>query len=49
MKEAVIKTEKLTKRFGDFVAVSEISFEVFPGEVFGFLGAVIRDCHRCRI
>lgn len=39
MKEAVIKTEKLTKRFGDFVAVNEISFEVFPGEVFGFLGA----------
>lgn len=39
MKEAVIKTEKLSKRFGDFVAVNEISFEVFPGEVFGFLGA----------
>jgi ABC-2 type transport system ATP-binding protein len=39
MKESVIKTEKLTKRFGDFVAVNEISFEVFKGEVFGFLGA----------
>lgn len=37
--EPVIKTEKLTKRFGDFVAVSEITFEVFPGEIFGFLGA----------
>jgi len=39
MKEAVIKTEKLTKRFGDFVAANEISFEVDKGEIFGFLGA----------
>ncbi|MBL0310927.1 MAG: ABC transporter ATP-binding protein [Bacteroidetes bacterium] len=39
MKEPVIKTEKLTKRFGDFVAVNEISFETYPGEIFGFLGA----------
>lgn len=37
--ESVIKTEKLTKRFGDFVAVNEITFEVFKGEIFGFLGA----------
>ena len=35
----MIKTEKLTKRFGDFTAVSEISMEVFKGEIFGFLGA----------
>ncbi|MDP2366093.1 MAG: ABC transporter ATP-binding protein [Ignavibacteria bacterium] len=38
-KEIVIKTDKLTKQFGDFTAVSEISFEVFKGEIFGFLGA----------
>lgn len=38
-KEIVIKTDKLTKKFGDFVAVSEITFEVFKGEIFGFLGA----------
>jgi ABC-2 type transport system ATP-binding protein len=37
--EIVIKTEKLTKRFGAFTAVSEISFEVYKGEIFGFLGA----------
>ncbi len=37
--EVVIKTEKLTKKFGDFVAVSEITFEVRKGEIFGFLGA----------
>jgi ABC-2 type transport system ATP-binding protein len=35
----VIKTNKLTKRFGDFTAVNEITFEVFKGEIFGFLGA----------
>lgn len=35
----VIKTAKLTKRFGDFTAVNEITFEVYKGEIFGFLGA----------
>ena len=39
MEETVIKTEKLTKRFGDFIATNEISFEVYRGEIFGFLGA----------
>ncbi len=38
-KEIVIKTEKLTKRFGDFIATDEITFEVSKGEIFGFLGA----------
>src|SRR5690606_35741232 len=37
--ETVIKTEKLTKRFGDFVATNEITFEIYKGEIFGFLGA----------
>ena len=35
----VISANKLTKRFGDFVAVDHISFEVNKGEIFGFLGA----------
>lgn len=38
-KQVVIKTDKLTKRFGDFIATNEISFEVYAGEIFGFLGA----------
>jgi ABC-2 type transport system ATP-binding protein len=33
-----IQTYGLTKRFGAFVAVDEVSFAVSPGEVFGFLG-----------
>lgn len=37
--EVVIKTEKLTKRFGDFIATNEVTFEVYEGEIFGFLGA----------
>jgi len=37
--EAVITTSKLTKRFGDFTAVNEITLEVKGGEIFGFLGA----------
>ncbi|MFZ1518832.1 MAG: ABC transporter ATP-binding protein [Ignavibacteriaceae bacterium] len=37
--EIVIKTDKLTKKFGDFIATKEITFEVYKGEIFGFLGA----------
>lgn len=37
--KAVIKTDKLTKRFGDFIATNNITFEVHAGEIFGFLGA----------
>lgn len=37
--ENVIHVEGLTKMFGDFTAVDNISFKVGKGEVFGFLGA----------
>lgn len=33
-----LRVEQLTKRYGDCVAVDELSFEVARGEVFGFLG-----------
>jgi ABC-2 type transport system ATP-binding protein len=36
--EVVLSAENLTKRFGDREAVSDVSFEVRAGEVFGFLG-----------
>ena len=39
MEEKVIICKDLTKKFGDFVAVDKISFEVNKGEIFGFLGA----------
>lgn len=37
--ELAIRAHDLTRRFGAFVAVDRISFEVRVGEVFGFLGA----------
>ena len=37
MSEAVIKVENLTRRFGDFVAVDHINFDVHEGEVVGYL------------
>jgi drug efflux transport system ATP-binding protein len=37
--EIVIKTDKLTKKFGDFIAANELTFEIYRGEIFGFLGA----------
>jgi len=33
-----VRLEHITKRFGDFVAVDNVSLEVAPGEIFGFLG-----------
>jgi ABC-2 type transport system ATP-binding protein len=38
-KDQAIHVENLTKMFGDFTAVNNISFQVGKGEVFGFLGA----------
>ncbi|MFM8495849.1 MAG: ribosome-associated ATPase/putative transporter RbbA [Planctomycetia bacterium] len=34
-----IVARHLTKRFGDFVAVDDVSFEIARGEIFGFLGS----------
>ena len=34
-----IQAHKLSKTFGNFVAVKDLSLEVQPGEIFGFLGA----------
>jgi ABC-2 type transport system ATP-binding protein len=34
-----IDVEHLTRRFGDFVAVNDLSFSVKTGEIFGFLGS----------
>jgi ABC-2 type transport system ATP-binding protein len=34
----MIKTDKLTKRYGDLTAVDNLSFSVEPGQVLGFLG-----------
>ena len=34
----MIKLKNLTKRFGSFTAVNNLSLELKPGEFFGFLG-----------
>jgi ABC-2 type transport system ATP-binding protein len=34
----MIQVQKLVKKFGDFQAVKDISFDVKPGELFAFLG-----------
>ena len=36
--DATLRVEKVTKRFGDFTAVEDLSFNVRAGRVFGFLG-----------
>jgi ABC-2 type transport system ATP-binding protein len=38
MSDYIIKVENLIKRFGEVVAVDNISFSVAPGKIFGFLG-----------
>lgn len=37
--ETAIEAEHLTKRFGDFTAVNDVSFRITRGEIFGFLGS----------
>ena len=38
MAEPLLSIRKMTKRFGGLVAVNEVSWEVYPGEVVGLLG-----------
>ncbi|MFZ4741814.1 MAG: ABC transporter ATP-binding protein [Bacteroidales bacterium] len=35
----VITVKNLVKKFGDFIANDHLNFEVYKGEIFGFLGA----------
>ncbi len=37
--QAIITVENLVKKFGNFTANDNLTFEVFKGEIFGFLGA----------
>ncbi|MCC7422241.1 MAG: ribosome-associated ATPase/putative transporter RbbA [Planctomycetaceae bacterium] len=37
--EVAIEAQNLTMRFGDFVAVDQVSFRIERGEIFGFLGS----------
>lgn len=39
MTNNVLEIRNLTKKFGDFTAVDNISLNVCEGEIFGFLGA----------
>ncbi len=39
MSESVIALERLTKRYGQFTAVNELSLTIERGTIFGFLGA----------
>ena len=35
---ATVKLEQVTKRFGEFAAVSDLSLSVYPGRIYGLLG-----------
>ena len=37
--DIAVQTSQLSRKFGDFVAVDQVSIEVKQGEIFGFLGA----------
>lgn len=36
--EAIIRIDHVSRRFGDFVAVDDISLDIRRGEVFGLIG-----------
>lgn len=37
-REPIIQTQHVSRLFGDFIAVNDVSFSVYQGEVFGLLG-----------
>jgi ABC-2 type transport system ATP-binding protein len=38
VKKPIITVKNLVKKYGDFTAVDDVSFEVYEGEIFGLLG-----------
>lgn len=38
MKQPILTVQNLVKKYGSVIAVNDLSFEVYPGEVFGLLG-----------
>ncbi|MEM7231956.1 MAG: ATP-binding cassette domain-containing protein [Planctomycetota bacterium] len=38
MTESVLELQNVTKRYGDFTAVDDVSFSIPPGTIYGFLG-----------
>ena len=38
MSSPIVEVRQLTKRFGDFTAVDQVSFNLQPGETIGLLG-----------
>ena len=38
MTQAVLEANHLSRTFGDFVAVDDVTFSLQPGEIVGFLG-----------
>jgi len=36
--EYVVSTKELTKKFGNFTAVDNLTINIRPGEIYGFLG-----------
>ena len=52
---AVVEAKRLTRKFGNFVAVDHVEFKIYQGEIFGFLGPngagktttvlILRTCH----
>jgi ABC-2 type transport system ATP-binding protein len=39
MNDKVIHVQNLVKKFGNFIANDNLNFDVYKGEIFGFLGA----------
>jgi len=36
--EYAVSTDRLTRVFGDFTAVDQLTLQIKPGEIYGFLG-----------
>ena len=38
MSQPILEIENLSKKYGDFTAIQDISFKIQPGEIVGLLG-----------
>ena len=38
MKKTVVSTNCLTKKYGDFYALKDVSIDIFEGDIYGLIG-----------
>ena len=48
-KDIIVRIKNITKKFGDFYAVSNVNIEIHKGEIVGFLGQDAELGQHCEV